>query len=150
VIDYRMPGTKKQRRPRSLGEELFKLAVLATAFVGYGLHGRREKGANLFFIIGGMLWICVIIAVVANRRSPVAVSKRWTYACSVCAMLSLTFFFAPFSAAYSCPHGKRWSNNLIGIAWSDNGGPCRGNDRAADSRNWHVAGNWYVYTTSRW
>jgi len=153
VLDYRSTGARRPRRPRSIGEELFKLCLLATLFVGYGFEGDREKPVDIFFAAGLLLWLLVAATAVKIRiwRPPgPSISARWAWACIIMPAVVLAWF--PFSLRHYhvCPHGERWANNQVGVARSFNGGPCRNGSRARRSTVWHVKGPWYIFIPMRY
>ena len=153
VLDYRSPGGRRPRRKPTVGEELFKLCVLATLFVGYGLAGDREKPVDTFFIAGVLLWL--VVALVAIKRKGRRRRGNFTFddrgwACLLMLLVTLGSFAFSLGQTHVCPHGKRWANNQIGVARSVNGGPCRNGPRFPGSKVWHVGGPWYVFIPRRY
>lgn len=159
VIEYRRPGLGRNRRVRSFGEEASKVAALATLFVYYGLHASREKGADLFFVCGLLLWLGIGIAIAMRRwrrwhevSQNGATSLFWRVSLASLIVATLMFFVFPFHTPgrYTCPHGMRWANNQLGIAWSANGGPCGNGPYQRVGRSWRISRYWYVYRPHAW
>ena len=150
VVDYQSPGHYRPRRTRSLGEELFKLACLATIFVAYGLEGDREKPVDAFFVAGLLIWLVIAAVGATAWIRPLQFRSRISaaWAGPVITLLLVTLAWFPFSLRdyYACPHGERWANNQIGIARSVTGGPCGNGPRPrARGSTWHVTGPWYLF-----
>jgi len=153
VIDYRTPGSRRPRRPRSIGEELFKLCLLGTLFVGYGLEGHREKPVDSFFTAGLLLWVvgaATAVKVRASRRPGTSISAGWAWACLTMVVVALAWFPLSLRGYYVCPHGERWANNQVGVARIVSGGPCGNGPRARGSTVWHVKGPWYLFIPMRY
>ena len=154
VLDYRRPGIGRLRRVRTFGEEASKVATLALVFVHYGLRASPEKGAHLFFLIGLLLWVGLATTIVTSRllrgggvSRPTRVMAGWRVALATLLLATLASFVVPLHTAgrRTCDHGLRWANNQLGIAWSDNGGPCGNGRRARSGRAWRLTKHWYVY-----
>jgi hypothetical protein len=166
ILDYRSAaaaGVKPDgpRRPhvRTFGEELCKLAALATLFVYYGLHGNRSKPIGLFFAAGWLIWAAVVVAWVISwvrgRRwertkprpttlPPPRVDGAWGV--EIVTALVATLFLHGMSLEYhTCPHGQRWANPYLGVARSGNGGPCGNGPLPRGRHVWHVRGEWYLF-----
>ena len=158
VIEYRRPGIGPARRVRTFGEEATKVASLAALFVYYGLRASREKGADLFFFVGVLLWVGIGVAIAARRwkrlhePSHTPTSLWWRGAIASLFVATMAFFVVPFHtrSRYTCPHGMRWGNNQLGIAWSDNGGPCGNGLYPRVGRPWRIAKHWYIYRPHAW
>ena len=145
---------------RTRGEELAKLALLAIAFIAYGLEGDRDKPVDYFFVAGLVIWVYIGLRLGLRPRAGDGgdtvpprheISGMWRDV--LVGLLGVTLLLFPFSLrySYSCPHGKRWTNNQIGIAWSANGGPCGNGPRPRmREQTWRVVRNWYVFVPSRW
>jgi hypothetical protein len=157
VIEYRRPQFGRTRRQPSFGEEVTKIAILATAFVLYSLHTRREKGANLFFFGGLAMWVGIVVAMTMKRRmrtgnpSIQKMSSGWWASTALLFVATLAGFFTSlYTHRYTCPHGLRWANNQLVIAWSDNGGPCSNGPYQRVDRPWRITKHWYVYRPYGW
>jgi hypothetical protein len=131
---------------RSFGEETAKVAALAAMFLSYGVHARREKGADEFFLCGVFLWAGIGAAVAWRRwvqdRDRVATTVLWRVLVTSLAIATVTFFVGSFfdtRGRYACAHGTRWANSQVAIAWSDSGGPCGNGAYQRVGRPWRIA-----------
>jgi hypothetical protein len=156
IIEYRSPGISRRRRVRSFGEELSKLAVLATTFICYSLHAPPAKGASKFFLCGALLWLGIALAAVwrwRNRDAHPRTSVPWRVLVSLFLVLTVGIFVGSLfesDGRYTCPHGMRWTNNQLGVAWSDNGGPCGNGPHPRRHTPWRIAKHWYIYRPQAW
>lgn len=146
VLDYLHPQHRAGRR-RSFGEELFKLAVLATLFITYGFSNDTDKPLDLFLYAGLALWLGIAAAYIRRRRdrSTLDVSDGWRRALwcllVVCLLVPNLYFVVP----YHCVHGYRWANRWVAFAWSQNGGPCGDGPHAWGTHPRRITQYWYVY-----
>ena len=126
-------------------------------FVSYGVHARREKGADEFFLCGAFLWVGIGAAAGWRRwvqgRDRVATTVLWRVLVTLLAIATVTFFVGSFFDArgrYTCAHGTRWANSQVAIALSDSGGPCGNGAYQRVGRPWRIAPHWYIYRPYVW
>ena len=148
VLDYGRP-MRRGPRPRSFGEEAFKVAALATAFIAHSVGGDPSKPLDAFFDVAVVLWAGLAVAVM--RRRTLGAGRRptgngWRTACTTLLVACLAWM--PLSLArgiYVCPHGWRCANQFFGVAWSTNGDPCGDGPYPRTATPWRVSAHWYVY-----
>lgn len=99
-----------------------------------------------FFIVGAMLVRAMWRGEQPDDGWLALMLTRWE--CGACAIIGVCIFVSavlgPRWEKYECPHGERWSLPWIGLARSDNGGPCRNGGNAPGER-WHMWGKWWVF-----
>jgi hypothetical protein len=102
--------------------------------------------------IGVIGWTCVFIA--WRRRSRLLKihektgqklynipEGRWPWRTLVTAIFLLTLWPGAFNDR--CPHARYFGIGPLGVAYSDNGGPCHNHVNGSII---HLGGNWYFYT----
>jgi len=150
VIDYRSPNVVKQHRVRSLGEELCKLAMLATAFITYGNLGNPEKFIGFFLVLGIALWLIVIgfaLAVHLRANAEFAnrwpINRRWRLSLGLLAALSLAVMPGIMLIAQrDCPHGHSWSSQWVSVVHTNHCAPCHGDYNSQDE--FKLNESWYI------
>lgn len=151
ILEYRRPDLHRRQRVRTAGEEMGKVAALATLLMLYGWEAAPYKGAPLFLVSGAVLWFVIGLfaawrLLTRHRRAPKSeIPRFWKLWTLAACLIALAWVPIATRDHHTCYHGKRWSNRVFGIAWSDNGGPC-GNGRGGRGQ-WtcHLGNGWYVY-----
>jgi len=117
----------------------------------YGAYGDPYKPVLLFLAMGVVGWLTVAAAVFIRSirqriLGPTAeVAGHWRRIIGLVFLLTSISLFLPPFGFYTCPHGSRWANRVVGIAYSGTGGPCHNGVLYPRSAAWHIGGNWYVY-----